>query len=239
MKNIFSFLAVTLFILNFTLSISKCEAQNSPKFMNSKGDKEVFNNSIKMNLMNAAFSYPSFAFERRVSDHVSFQLDGVFRMGGNSNTASTNFSNNGKSISSYSFYPAVRYYFYENEKMKIENYFSLYYKYRSFQSQSTYSDYYDYSSGTTTTKNFSNTYNEVTNGAGLLLGLQTSRGSHFVFDLYFGTQIQSSNGKWDFYDKNASLADYKNYYSLSSASDAFSFINSSSLRAGFTIGVRF
>ncbi len=235
MKNILSFLAVTLFILNVTLSLTKCEAQNSPKFMNSKGDKELFNNSIKMNLMNAAFSYPSFSVERRVSDHVSFQVDGVFRMGGKSNTASTSLAGNGKSIQSFGFYPAVRYYFYENEKMKIENYFSVYYKYRSFESHNDYSNSYNPSG-----ISYNNTYNEVTNGAGLLIGLQTSRSSHFVFDLFFGTQIQSSIGSWKFYDKNANLSNFKSSgYSLSSAADAFSVLNSSSLRTGFTIGVRF
>ncbi|MEI7801915.1 MAG: DUF3575 domain-containing protein [Bacteroidota bacterium] len=231
MKNIFSFFTTVLLVVALQQNLF---AQNSPKFMNSKDDKELFNNSIKMNLMNAAFSYPSFALERRVSDHVSFQLDGIFRMGGNSNTASSSFTNNGKSIQSFSFFPAVRYYFYENQKMKIENYFSVYYKYRNFQSKNDLSNSYNPNG-----INYSNTYTEVTNGAGLLLGLQTSRSSHFVFDLFFGTQIQRSSGTWNFYDKNATLNDFKTNYSLSSVSDAFSFMNSSSLRAGFTIGVRF
>ncbi len=191
-------------------------------------------NAVKMNLMNAAFSYPSFAYERRLNEHVAFQLEGAFRMGSKANTASTSISSDSKSVSSHVIYPSMRYYFYESKKMKLENYFSLFYKYRSFQSKSDYDSY-----SNPNYIDYSNTYTETTNGAGLLLGVQTANTSHFVFDLYFGTQLQSSIGSWDFYDKNASLSGFKQNYSLGSASDVFSVMNSSSLRAGFTIGVRF
>ena len=212
-------------------------AQNSPKFMNTKDDDGKLKNAIKMNLMNAAFSYPSFAYERRLNEHVAFQLEGSFRMGSKSNTASTSLTNDSKSVTSYVIYPSLRYYFYESEKMKLENYFSVYYKYRTFKSVNNLdynNDYYnpDY-------VDYSNTYTETTNGAGLLLGVQTASTSHFVFDLYFGTQLQSSSGSFKFYNKNANLSGFKTYHQLSSVSDAFSIMNSSSLRAGFTIGVRF
>ena len=235
MKNIFFFLATLLLVVALHQNLS---AQNSPKFMNTKDGDGPLKNAVKMNLMNAAFSYPSFAYERRLNEHVAFQLEGAFRMGSKANTASTSISNDSKSVSSYVIYPSMRYYFYESKKMKLENYFSLFYKYRSFQSKNDHSSDYD-SYNNPNYIDYSNTYTETTNGAGLLLGVQTANTSHFVFDLYFGTQLQSSIGSWDFYDKDASLSGFKQNYSLGSASDAFSFMNSSSLRAGFTIGVRF
>ncbi len=231
MKNIFSFLTTLLFTLCLNLNLS---AQNSPKFVNAKGGDGPLKNAVKMNLMNAAFSYPSFAYERKLNEKVSFQAEGAFRMGSKSNTASTGLTNDSKSVTSYVIYPSFRYYFHESEKMQLENYFSIFYKYRYFQSKNDHTG--DYSS---TGINYSNTYTETTNGAGLLLGIQTLSTSHFVFDMYFGTQLQSSSGSWNFYDNNAKLSDFKQNYQLSSASDAFSIMNSSSLRAGFTIGVRF
>ncbi len=209
-------------------------AQNSPKFVNTKNESGRFNNSVKMNLVNAAFSYPTFIYERRIGERISFQAEGAFRFGGNSNTASSSVGNNSKAVTAYVLYPAMRYYFHESKKMKIENYFSIYYKYRSYKSVNDLSsNYQPYNI------DYSNTYTEKTNGAGLLLGLQTANTSHFVFDMYFGTQLQSSIGKWDFWKKDANLNDFKENYSLSSASDAFSFLGSTSLRTGFSLGVRF
>ncbi len=231
MKNIFSILSVLLFTFCFSINLF---AQNSPKFVNAKNEEGPLKNAVKMNLMNAAFSYPSFAYERKLNDKVSFQAEGAFRMGSKSNTASTSVSNESKSVTSYVICPSFRYYFHESEKMQLENYLSIFYKYRYFQSKNDHSGDYSYIG-----IDYSNTYTETTNGAGLLLGIQTLSTSHFVFDMYFGTQLQSSSGSWNFYDKNAKLSDFKQNYQLSSASDAFSIMNSTSLRAGFTIGVRF
>ena len=110
----------------------------------------------------------------------------------------------------------------------------MYYKYRNFKSTNDYSDGYNpYGI------DYSNTYTESTSGGGLLLGLQSAGTTHFIFDLFFGTQLQTSSGSFKFNSKSANLIDFKNNYSLSSVSDPFSFMNSSSLRAGFTIGVKF
>jgi len=229
-----SFNKILLVILMLIGGMVPAKSQNSPSFVSMNDG--LFRNSVKMNLMNAAFSYPSFSYERRLNEHVGVQLEGVFRMGTNSNTASSGLSNSNRSISSFGLYPAVRYYFYANEKMKYENYFSAYYKYRSYQSVNDYSDQVD---PVYQPIDYSVTYTETTNGAGLLLGVQSSMESHFVFDIFFGTQLQSSNGQWLFHDKDADLNGFKSSHSVSELTDPFSVLNSTSLRAGFTLGVRF
>jgi hypothetical protein len=168
-------------------------------------------------------------------------LEGSFRTKNNS-AASGGFSGNtSRAVNSVIITPSIRFYIHQNKKLKMNAYFSAYYRYRSFRSENDLSEnsIYEPNTGLYTPVNFDNTYTETSNSGGLMLGAVSNATSRIVFDVFLGTQIVSSSGSFQFNDKNMNYDLFRANNSPLSAVDVFSVLQNSNLRAGFTIGFKF
>lgn len=236
---------LTFFILiSATMLTLESFAQGQPQKVKAGMDftqDGAYKNVVRMNLLNALFSYPTFSYERFLNGNTSLMLEGSFRTKNNS-AASGGFSgNNSRAVNSLIITPSVRFYIHQNKKLKMNAYFSAYYRYRSFRSENDLSEngIYDPNSGLYTPANFDNTYTETSNSGGLMLGAVSNATSRIVFDVYLGTQIVSSSGSFRFEDKNMDYDLFRANNSPLSAVDVFSVLQNSNLRAGFTIGFKF
>ncbi len=234
--------------LIFSLILVSCavtNAQKQPQKVKAKVDitnEGAYKNAMRMNLLNALFNYPTFSYERFLNENVSLMLEGSFRFkNGSAVSGGTLNSNNSRNINSYILHPSIRVYLHQDEKIKMNTYFSVYYKYRVFKSENDLAEgqEYDPQSGFYTNVNYDNTYTEISNGGGLLFGAATNSKSRIVFDIYLGTQIVNSSGSFNFTDNTMNYDRFRKNNSPSSVVDAFSVLNGNSFRAGFTMGFKF
>ncbi len=233
-----------LFSILFFLSIS-IWAQQQPQKIKAKvdvTDDGSYKNSIRMNIFNAMFSYPSFTYERFINPHLSLCLDASFRATTASAASSSIFEDsiNRRSISSFILHPALRLYIFQNPKSGLNTYASFFYKYRYFQSENDYPDKASFDiNGNVTHTNYDNTYTETTHGAGMLIGFTTSGKSRIVADFFLGTQFLNTSNRFSFIDKSVTYDRFKRNIGTKTVIDPFSVLTLSNFRCGFTIGVKF
>jgi hypothetical protein len=241
MKNTFILIIIALILVFQFDSL----AQQQPKKVKAKidvTDEGAYKNVVRMNLMNAIFSYPTFSYERFLNENVSLMLEGSFRFkNGSAVSEGTLSSNNNRNINSFVIHPSVRVYLHQDQKLKMNSYFSVFYKYRSFKSENDLpeSQSFNQQTGSYTSVNYDNTYTETSNGGGLLFGIASNSSSRIIFDFYLGTQIVNSSGSFNFADKNMTYDRFRSNNSPSDVVDAFSVLNVNNFRAGFTMGFKF
>lgn len=248
MKN--NFIQITAAFILFPVVLSW--AQQQPQKVKAKvdvTDDGAYKNSVRMNIMNAIYNYPTFTFERFVSPHLSLLMDASLRMtssgsasaASSSSNISSNIKDNERRINSFVLHPTIRLYVYQDPKSKLNTYASFYYKYRYFKSVNDYPTYNKYNNQTNTyiEYNYDNTYTETTNGAGMLLGVTTNTKSRIVADFFVGTQFLNTTGSFSFVDKNVNYNNFRYDIGTRSVIDGFSIMNVSNFRCGFTLGIKF